>query len=235
MPARGGRHQYQSRFGLSGDERDSTNHGCSSDVWLTTRSMTSFIPRSCTAAEQRVELLERPEHRLDVLVVADVVAGVVLRRRVDRRQPEHVDAERRRGSRGATAIPAEVADPVAVASRRSCAGRSGRRPRSSTTARRSALTRAASYREVNARRSVRRSALTRAQAPRGERVPLGGSPVGFDTGGKLPRGERGPLATVPSVLIAGRSFNGPCFGSPLRWLSLPCAWTYGVPDKGTKA
>ena len=44
------RHQYQSRLGLSFDERDSTNHGCSSEVWLTTRSMTSFIPRAWTPA-----------------------------------------------------------------------------------------------------------------------------------------------------------------------------------------
>ena len=50
MPARGGRHQYQSRFGLSGLERDSANHGCSSDVWLTTRSMISRMPRAWTAS-----------------------------------------------------------------------------------------------------------------------------------------------------------------------------------------
>src|SRR5215210_6076468 len=50
MPSRAGRHQYQSRFGLSFEARDSTNHGCSSEVWLTTRSITSFIPRSWSAA-----------------------------------------------------------------------------------------------------------------------------------------------------------------------------------------
>lgn len=50
MPSRGGRHQYQSRFGESTDDRLSTNHGCSSDVWFTTRSMTSLIPRACIAA-----------------------------------------------------------------------------------------------------------------------------------------------------------------------------------------
>ncbi len=44
------RHQYQSRFGLSLEARDSSNHACSSEVWLTTRSITSFIPRSCTPA-----------------------------------------------------------------------------------------------------------------------------------------------------------------------------------------
>src|SRR5918992_1178325 len=48
MPYRGGRHQYQSRFGLVVLELDSTNQGCSSDVWLTTISMIRRIPRSCT-------------------------------------------------------------------------------------------------------------------------------------------------------------------------------------------
>ena len=45
-----GRHQYQSRLGESTDARDSTNHGCSSEVWLTTRSITSFMPRAWTPA-----------------------------------------------------------------------------------------------------------------------------------------------------------------------------------------
>ena len=73
--------------------RDSTNHGCSSEVWLTTRSITSLMPRSCSAGDQRVEIVQRAEQRVDVLVVADVVAVVVHRRAVDRRQPDHVDAE----------------------------------------------------------------------------------------------------------------------------------------------
>ena len=47
------RHQYQSRLGLSRLERDSTNQGCCAEVWLTTRSMTSFIPRSWMAASRR--------------------------------------------------------------------------------------------------------------------------------------------------------------------------------------
>ncbi len=46
--SRGGRHQYQSRLGLSFEDRDSMNQGCSSEVWLTTRSMTSFMPRACS-------------------------------------------------------------------------------------------------------------------------------------------------------------------------------------------
>ena len=48
-PSRAGRQKYQSRFGEAGS-RDSTNHACSSEVWLTTRSITSFIPRAWTAS-----------------------------------------------------------------------------------------------------------------------------------------------------------------------------------------
>ena len=112
-PSRAGRHKYQSRFGDAGS-RDSTNHGCSSEVWLTTRSMTSLMPRSCSAGDQLVQLLQRAEQRVDVLVVADVVAVVVHRRAVDRRQPDHVDAQL-----GQVVQPlgdaGDVAGPVAVA------------------------------------------------------------------------------------------------------------------------
>ena len=92
------------------------------------------MPRSWTRVKQRVEVGERAEHRVDVLVVADVVAGVVLRRagrpatarsrrrRAPRRSP---GAPRCRGGRRSRRRP----------SRRSCAGRSGRRRRSSTRAR----------------------------------------------------------------------------------------------------
>lgn len=63
--------------------------------------------------QQQVELVERAEQRIDVLVVGDVVAVVVLRRGVDRREPDHVDSEI-----GEVAEPradaAEVADAVAV-------------------------------------------------------------------------------------------------------------------------
>jgi hypothetical protein len=76
--------------------------------------MTSLIPRPCRSASSGVEVRERPEHRLDVLVVADVVAVVVHRRRVDRRQPQHVHPEvlqvvQPRAQAG------EVADAVTVA------------------------------------------------------------------------------------------------------------------------
>jgi hypothetical protein len=43
--------------------------------------------------DQRVEIGERAEERVDVVVVADVVAVVALRRAVHGRQPQHVHAE----------------------------------------------------------------------------------------------------------------------------------------------
>jgi hypothetical protein len=72
-----------------------------------------FHPAPVQGREQVVELRQRAEDRLDVLVVADVVAVVVLRRRIDRGQPDDVDPEvseivdPRRD-------PREVADPVTV-------------------------------------------------------------------------------------------------------------------------
>ena len=78
-PSRASRQRYQSRFGLSRDDRDSTNHGCSSEVWLTTRSITSFIPSAWTLDKQRVEVGQGAEQRIDVAVIADVVTVVGLR------------------------------------------------------------------------------------------------------------------------------------------------------------
>ncbi len=43
--------------------------------------------------DQFIYVGERPEQRVDVLVVADVIAVVVHRRPVDRRQPDHVHAQ----------------------------------------------------------------------------------------------------------------------------------------------
>ena len=43
--------------------------------------------------EQLVHVVERAEQRIDVLIVGDVVAVVILRRPVDRGQPHHVHAE----------------------------------------------------------------------------------------------------------------------------------------------
>ena len=72
------------------------------------------MPALVHRGEQPVEVGERAEHRVDVLVVADVVAVVVLRRAVDRRQPHDVDAELARGGRGGDSMPGQVADAVAV-------------------------------------------------------------------------------------------------------------------------
>ena len=70
-------------------------------------------PTRMHGGQQCVEVLEGSERRVDVLVVADVVAGVVLRRRVDRAQPQHVHAEI-----GQVIEPVrhagKVADPVTV-------------------------------------------------------------------------------------------------------------------------
>ena len=61
-----------------------------------------------------VEVVERAEERVDVAVVGHVVAGVLLGRRVERRQPDGVDAEVGQGVEAAR-DPGQVADPVAVA------------------------------------------------------------------------------------------------------------------------
>gem|GEM_PF-2622416 len=73
-------------------------------------------PALVDGRQQRVEKLQRAERGVDVPVVADIVAGVVLRRRVDRRKPQHVDPQGRevvqpRGD------PGEIADTVSVAVR----------------------------------------------------------------------------------------------------------------------
>ena len=60
-----------------------------------------------------VDVGQRAEGRVDVLVVADVVAVVVLRRAVDRRQPHHVHAEQREVVEPVDQPP-QVADAVTV-------------------------------------------------------------------------------------------------------------------------
>jgi hypothetical protein len=73
-------------------------------------------PALVDSRQQRIELLERAERGVDLLVVADVVAGVVLGRRVDRREPQHVNPQGRevvqpRSDSG------EIADAVCIAVR----------------------------------------------------------------------------------------------------------------------
>ena len=62
---------------------------------------------------ERVEVRERAEDRVDVAVIADVVAEVGHRRGVDRRQPDAVHAEPAQVLQ-AGAQPRQVPDPVAV-------------------------------------------------------------------------------------------------------------------------
>ena len=50
-------------------------------------------PELVRVGDERVEVVERAELRVDVDVVGDVVAVVCLRRGVERRQPERVDAQ----------------------------------------------------------------------------------------------------------------------------------------------
>ena len=120
--------QYQSRFGLSRLERDSTNHGVLRGGVVDHEVHHELHPALVDRREQAVEVRERAERRLDVLVVGDVVAVVLLRRGVDRRQPDHVDAEPRE------VVEARLDAPAGRRSRRrrsprTSAGRSGRRPR----------------------------------------------------------------------------------------------------------
>ena len=44
------RQTYQSRFGSSRELREASNHGCRSEVWLGTQSITTRMPRSWHAA-----------------------------------------------------------------------------------------------------------------------------------------------------------------------------------------
>ena len=75
--------------------------------------------------EHLVEVGQRAEERIDVAVVRDVVAGILLRRALEGAQPQGVDAE------GCEVVEArrdarQVADAVAASCRRTSAGRSGR-------------------------------------------------------------------------------------------------------------
>ena len=105
--------QYQSRFGLSRaaarlDEPRMLVGGVVDDE-VHDQPDAALVQRG----HQLVELRERAEQRVDVLVVADVVAVVVHRRAVDRREPDDVDTEPGEVV-DVGEDPAEIADPVAV-------------------------------------------------------------------------------------------------------------------------
>ena len=111
---------YQSARGLSGDARDSTNHGCWSLVWLTTRSAITRMSRRCASLQQQLDVVDRAELLVDGQEVADVVAAVAEGRPVERQQPEAVHPE-----------PLEVVEPLDEAgevthARRRCASRKPR-------------------------------------------------------------------------------------------------------------
>ena len=74
------------------------------------------MPRRVGLGDESIEVGFGPEQRIDPFVVADVVAEVEPRRRVDRRQPDGVDAETVRAEVVEVVDDArQVADPVAVA------------------------------------------------------------------------------------------------------------------------
>ena len=89
---------------------------------------------SSGVGDEAVEVGEVAVVGVDVEVVGDVVAVVALRRRVDRAQPDGVDAERRDVVEPA-AEALEVADAVTVGCRRTTARTPGRRRRAATSAR----------------------------------------------------------------------------------------------------
>ena len=104
---------YQLALGLSRLDRLSRNQRCWSEVWLSTRSIITRRPSSCARCDQRVEVGEGAEHRVDVAVVHHVVAEVEHRRGEERRDPDRVDPEA--GDVGQPVDdPGEVADAVAV-------------------------------------------------------------------------------------------------------------------------
>ena len=74
-------------------------------------------PAGVAGGDQRIEIGQRAVVGRDVRVIADVVAEVVLRRGIDRREPDGVHAQRRIGpGQVIEAIDdaAQVADAVAV-------------------------------------------------------------------------------------------------------------------------
>ena len=70
-------------------------------------------PQGVRLGQQRVRVGQRPEDRLDVAVVAHVVARVGHRRRVERADPHGVDTQFAQ-VRQARADPGQITDPVAV-------------------------------------------------------------------------------------------------------------------------
>jgi hypothetical protein len=70
-------------------------------------------PARVRRLDQAIEVGERAEHRVDAGVIGDVVAEVLHRRRIDRREPQRVDAELGEVVE-ARQHAGEIADAVAV-------------------------------------------------------------------------------------------------------------------------
>ena len=108
------RKMNRSRSGLPGAAASAfLNSGCSDEQWFGTRSTITRMPWSRAPRDQGVEVGEGAEPRVHVHVVADVVAAVVQRRRVERGQPDGVHAQAGQVPQAARNAR-QVADPVAV-------------------------------------------------------------------------------------------------------------------------
>ena len=138
----------------------SWNQTCSSEVWLGTRSTMTRRPRPWARGEQRVEVVERAEQRVDL-------RGS--RRRRSRRRPaasgRTARARRRRRPSSARCVEArrdagQVADAVARARPRTSAGTPGRSRRRATTRRRGSRRRGRRWSSGASRSSVMRAGLT---------------------------------------------------------------------------
>ena len=92
-PGRGSRHQYQSRLGLSRLDRDSREPRVLVGGVVHHQVHDQLHAAGVQLRDQLVQVGQRAEQRVDVLVVADVVAVVVHRRAVDRGHPHDVDAQ----------------------------------------------------------------------------------------------------------------------------------------------
>ena len=88
------RKMYRARSALPGGAASAArNHGCSLEVWLGTRSTITRSPSPWASATRASKSASVPKCGVDVAVVGHVVAGVGLGRRVERVQPDGVDAE----------------------------------------------------------------------------------------------------------------------------------------------
>ncbi len=106
-------HTYQSRYGEFGSAQAALNHGCSFDVWFTTRSMITRRPRLLGLVDELGEVAQAAEPGVDAVEVGHVVAVVLVRPGMDGVEPDAGDAQP-----GQVVEPAgeagEVADPVTV-------------------------------------------------------------------------------------------------------------------------